>query len=125
MTLVVDRLQDDGTGNSDAVQDIIDGRAKAWGVVDQTQAGHPLTDSFNISGTTDSGTGTTKMSFTNNMANNGYSISGSGQQGANPAYFQVGSNNTNTTSMQPFIRDENPTNRDTPRCSATANGTLA
>jgi hypothetical protein len=55
MTLVVDRLQDDGTGNSDAVQDIIDGRAKAY--VSSNSDGTTTRASFNISSMTDRGTG--------------------------------------------------------------------
>jgi hypothetical protein len=54
MTLVVDRLQDDGTGNSDAVQDIIDGRAKAWGNINSS--GNPQ-QTFNVSSGSDDGTG--------------------------------------------------------------------
>jgi hypothetical protein len=65
MTLVVDRLQDDGTGNSDAVQDIIDGRAKASLRYDQSNT--TLVYSFNISSSTDQSTGEAQHSFTNNM----------------------------------------------------------
>jgi hypothetical protein len=71
MTLVVDRLQDDGTGNSDAVQDIIDGRAKAWARVDNSQN---IEQELNISSLTDNGTGYYDLNFNNNFSASSYNI---------------------------------------------------
>jgi hypothetical protein len=69
MTLVVDRLQDDGTGNSDAVQDFIDGRAKAW--VRSSNSANPDT-SFNVSSGTDNSTGNYAFDLINSMDQTGY-----------------------------------------------------
>jgi hypothetical protein len=72
MTLVVDRLQDDGTGNSDAVQDIIDGRAKAHVGFDGNSPSVPAV-ALNVSSITDNGAGDQDVNFTNNMSTNSYS----------------------------------------------------
>ena len=42
--------------------------AKAWASIDQTSTDHPVYDSFNVSGTVDTGVaGTTKITFSNAM----------------------------------------------------------
>tara|TARA_R100000426_G_scaffold53002_1_gene38328 strand:+ start:367 stop:804 length:438 start_codon:yes stop_codon:yes gene_type:complete len=60
-----------GEGNS-TTTNLQQGLAKAWAMNNQVTT-HSNTDSFNISGITDVKTGGTTETFTNNMANQGYS----------------------------------------------------
>ena len=55
------------------------GLAKWWCTV--IQVSNTIKDSFNISGTTDTGTGRTQYGYTNNMANDGYSVVGTSRDG--------------------------------------------
>ena len=67
-----------GEGNS-TTTNLQQGLAKSWASFNQTSTGHPVYDSFNVSGTSDLGGGTTKVSFSNVMSNANYSTSGGGQ----------------------------------------------
>lgn len=53
--------------------------AKSWGSVDQDSTGHPIYDSFNLSSTSDEGTGYTICSYSNSMTNANYAITIAGQ----------------------------------------------
>lgn len=55
------------------------GLAKSWGSVDQDSTGHPIYDSFNLSSTSDEGTGYTICSYSNAMGNTNYGITVAGQ----------------------------------------------
>ena len=68
--LRVNTLKDASGNNSTAMSTINQGTAKAW--VQATDAA-ALTDSFNISGGTDNGTGDYTYTLSNNMANNQWS----------------------------------------------------
>ena len=67
-----------GEGNS-TTTNLQQGLAKAWASFNQTSTGHPVYDSFNVSGTSDINSGVTKVSFSNAMSNANYSTSGGGQ----------------------------------------------
>ena len=68
--LRVNTLTDASSNNSTAMSTINQGTAKAW-IQGTTSAG--LSDSFNISGGTDNGTGDYTYALSNNMANNQWS----------------------------------------------------
>jgi hypothetical protein len=121
MTLVVDRLQDDGTGNSDAVQDLIDGRAKACGSVDQTSTGHPLLGfSLNVSSTTDVSGGLTDIEFTNAFTEQfDYSPVGTG------GLLEGGVDNRSSSQVRVVSRDSSGVNTDADQCGFASHGTLA
>jgi hypothetical protein len=87
MTLVVDRLQDDGTGNSDAVQDFIDGRAKAWGAITFSGGTPTLQQSHNVSSVTDVGTGITDFNFSTSYASSEFSAATSNNRSSNNNVF--------------------------------------
>ena len=114
----------------------LEGVAKAWINLDGTGT-ISTNDSFNISGTTDNGTGDYTFTINNDMNNNDYSHIGS-------AYFDGVTNtilsfglleNTAFTSTRTteLIRYEsiyvnagsNRTNFDAPECCATIHGDLA
>ena len=67
--LRVNTLKDASGNNSVAVSTVFDGTAKAY-VKGTNSAG--LTDSYNVSGGTDNGTGDYTYAFTNNMASANY-----------------------------------------------------
>jgi hypothetical protein len=66
-------------GLSGSSTDVMQGLAKAWGAVDQDTTGHPIYDSYNLSSTTDEGTGYTICAYSNAMANVNYGITTAGQ----------------------------------------------
>ena len=74
-TIAFDTLQTsgqiDGTARSIDTDYLLNGSAKAW-LLATTDVGS-IPDSFNISGSTDNGTGDYTFSFTNNMANENFS----------------------------------------------------
>ena len=55
------------------------GLAKWWCSV--TQSSNSVNDSFNVSGTTDTGTGRTQYGYTNNMNNTGYCVTATSRDG--------------------------------------------
>ena len=66
------------------------GLAKAWASIDQDSTGHPIYDSFNVTSTTDNSTGETTVTYTNNMNNDNYSLSGVAQaENENAAQFSI------------------------------------
>ena len=68
-------VQGEGTATTNLQQ----GLSKWWCAV--IQATNTVKDSFNVSGTTDTGTGRTQYGYTNNMANDGYSVVGTSRDG--------------------------------------------
>jgi len=74
--------------------------AKAWHRFDAS-SGSPVTgDSFNISSTTDSGTGNFTPTFTNNFANTKYSVGACGSNGsASSTSYNLAFQNTNTNNF--------------------------
>ena len=77
-------------------QNTVQGLAKAYGSVNQDSTQN-LVGGFNMSGVTDTGTGTTTKSFTNNMSDQTYSIVGSANTNSN--YFQHQHYSINTGSI--------------------------
>jgi deoxyhypusine synthase len=118
MTLVVDRLQDDGTGNSDAVQNIIDGRAKAWVHGNNNAA---IQKSFNVSSGTDNGVGDYIYDFTNNMDDSDSAFPASGRTNAPVMCTAL---DDGSTGVDVFINDESGSAEDRFH-SVAAFGTLA
>jgi deoxyhypusine synthase len=118
MTLVVDRLQDDGTGNSDAVQDIIDGRAKAW-VYGNNNA--TIQKSFNVSSSTDNGVGDYIYDFTTSMDDQNSVFPASGRTSA---AVMCTAANDGSTGVNVFINDSGGSAEDRFH-SVAAFGTLA
>ena len=70
--LRVNTLKDASGNNSVATSVVFHGTAKAWGHINQTSTGHPTRDSYNISSTSDTGAGSTRITFTSAMVNNDY-----------------------------------------------------
>ena len=73
--LDVTLVKAEGTATTNLQQ----GLSKWWCAV--IQATNTVKDSFNVSGTTDTGTGRTQYGYTNNMANDGYSVVGTSRDG--------------------------------------------
>ena len=75
--------------------------AKAWHSFDAS-SGSPVTgDSFNISSTTDGGTGIFTPSFTNNFANTQYSVGACASNGAaSLTSYNLALNATNTNNFE-------------------------
>tara|TARA_Y100001973_G_C5095964_1_gene280017 strand:- start:25 stop:453 length:429 start_codon:yes stop_codon:yes gene_type:complete len=65
-------------GNS-TTTNLQQGLAKSWGSIDQDSTDHPIYDSFNLSSTSDEGTGYTICSYSNAMDNVNYGITVAGQ----------------------------------------------
>lgn len=82
---------------SGTTQNLMEGLAKAWANLNGTGS-IALRDSFNISSTTDNGTGDYTFSFSNAMNNSDFSASGAASQlgtanerGMHPSAFATGS----------------------------------
>ena len=59
-------------GEGSAQTSVQQGLAKAWGHIDQTSTGHPTRDSYNISSTSDTAAGSTRITFTSAMVNSDF-----------------------------------------------------
>ena len=96
-----DTLEHSTAGSLDTSY-VVNGSAKAWASFNQTSTGHPVYDSFNVSGTSDLGAGATKVSFSNAMSNANYSTSGGGQTDGFDAttFGVVGKRTTNSEQMK-------------------------
>jgi len=96
-----DTLEHSTAGSLDTSY-VVNGSAKAWASFNQTSTGHPVYDSFNVSGTSDIGAGATKVSFSNAMSNANYSTSGGGQTDGFDAttFGLVGKRTTNSEQMK-------------------------
>ena len=66
-------------GGTSVTQNMVQGMSKWWCSV--TQSGNSVHDSFNVSGTTDTGTGRTQYGYTNNMSNSGYCVVATSRDG--------------------------------------------
>ena len=113
-----------------ATQSLQQGLAKAWASIDQDSTGHPVYDSFNVTSTADNSTGETTVTYTNNMNNDNYSLSGVGQsENENGAYFAIigkDSSFPNTTStFRSDIRSSAGSSQDTKYFSFSLHGDLA
>jgi hypothetical protein len=125
MTLVVDRLQDDGTGNSDAVQDIIDGRAKAWANINQG-GGHSLVQSLNCSSITDVSTGKSDVSITNAFASSGgYSTTFGGSESGKAIFGNKEASGSDASNIRIVAYDGNIAFEDAAEICFHTLGTLA
>ena len=85
-TLVIDTIQGKTTAGSVNVRgegsnntNLQQGLSKWWCAV--IQSSNTVKDSFNVSGTTDTGTGRTQYGYTNNMSNDGYCVVGTSRDG--------------------------------------------
>lgn len=120
MTLEVDNLKDSGTGNTDAVQDIIDGRAKAWATAND--AGN-ISRAFNVSSATELTAGSYRYSLTNAMDNTLYPVIGSPRVSNSTAVF-AHSSWSDASTVDVGVHNTNVSLYDTDTCFA-AYGTLA
>lgn len=77
----VDTLQNNAGTSSVDMDYVVNGSIKAWATVDAYQATTGTTSSFNISSTTDDGTGLWDNAFTNSMNSTPYSVSQMGTGG--------------------------------------------
>lgn len=101
------------TVGATATQSLEQGLSKSWASIDQTSTGHPVYDSFNVSGTLDIATGVTKITFANAMNNANYVTTGGAQtESTSAAYFGTYGVNT-STSRQMTTTDFHTSNRDT------------
>ena len=113
-----------------ATQSLQQGLAKAWASIDQDSTGHPVYDSFNVTSTADNSTGETTVTYTNNMNNDNYSLSGVAQaENESGAYFAIigkDSSFPNTTStFRSDNRNGSNTGQDTKYFSFSLHGDLA
>ena len=67
------------SGSTGLTTNLQQGLAKSWVTINQDGTDHPVYDSFNCTTTQDHGAGETKVSITNNMGNDNYTIIGSAQ----------------------------------------------
>ena len=118
--LRVDTLTDASSNNSTAMSTINQGTAKAW--VQGTDAA-ALSDSFNISGGTDNGTGDYRYTLSSSMGNNDYSQTTNAKQAE---ISQVANRTLQTTyiEIQVFSRADSFTAADQTNFS-TVHGDLA
>ena len=118
--LRVDTLTDASSNNSTAMSTINQGTAKAW--VQATDAA-ALSDSFNISGGTDNGTGDYRYTLSSSMGNNDYSQTTNAKQAE---ISQVANRTLQTTyiEIQVFSRADSFTAADQTNFS-TVHGDLA
>jgi hypothetical protein len=108
--VLTNTLEDAGTGNSDAVQDIIDGRAKAW--VNGSVGASP-NEAFNISSGTDQGTGDYDYFFSNAMK----STANPGCANADvPSFQRIGNLGVDNDSMTVRVFDDDGTPQDERHC---------
>jgi len=87
------------TVGATATQSLEQGLSKSWASIDQTSTDHPVYDSFNVSGTVDTGqAGVTKITFSNAMNNSNYGTTGGAQtEATSAAYFGTYGVNTSTS----------------------------
>jgi hypothetical protein len=126
-----DTLEHSTAGSLDTSY-VVNGSAKAWASFNQTSTGHPVYDSFNVSGTSDLGAGATKVSFSNAMSNANYSTSGGGQTDGFDAttFGVVGKRTTNgeqmkTTDFTTNNRNQAGSDYDTEYVGSVVHGDLA
>ena len=98
--------------------------------MNQDSSGHPVYDSHNVASTADEGDGETTITFTNNMSNANYAISGTAQSeaegGAGLHVIGKDSSDPMTTSKyRTDVRDSSGNNRDTLYVSSSIHGDLA
>ena len=113
-------------------QNTVQGLAKVWASVNQTSTDHPVYDSFNVSATADIATGTTKITFSNNMSNADYALSGAGQtQASSGTNFGTWGKDTSssrqmtTADFHSSNRNSSNTDTDTAYFAFDVNGDLA
>ena len=128
--LRVNTLTDASSNNSIATSNIFSGSAKSWSSLNQDSSGHPVYDSHNVASTADEGDGETTITFTNNMSNANYAISGTAQSeaegGAGLHVIGKDSSDPMTTSKyRTDVRDSSGNNRDTLYVSSSIHGDLA
>ena len=73
-----------GEGNS-TTTNLQQGLVKAWARINGTGSGVPAADSFNVSGTTDSGTGDYEVAYSNSFSDGEYCITLGDSNNANVA----------------------------------------
>ncbi len=83
--LRVNTLKDASGNNSVATSFVAGGSAKAWSHIQGSDAA--IQDSFNVSSSTDVGTGRETITFSNNMTNDDYSGQISSSGSGSPALF--------------------------------------
>ncbi len=121
-TIAFDTLQTsgqiDGTARSIDTDYLLNGCAKVWnhGATNGTFS----KDSFNVTSTTDNGTGDTTVTFTNNMVNDDWA--GGGMAGGNNIY---GMQAQATSSARTLIHSHSGSDNDTGLYSVTVQGELA
>ena len=109
-------------------QNTVQGIAKQWCQFegDGTVA---ITDSFNVGSLTDTATGDYNLSYSNNMSNAGYSMTGGGIHDANSYIWHVTVDHDTTAfataSWQMNIMDHNNGQRDAELITYTIHGDLA
>ena len=91
-TLKTSNIQDTSGNNNSTPEEINQGRAKAWINFNGTGT-VAIRDSYNINSITDNGTGDYTLSFTNNMTNGNYAVTGAARFGdyINSTAMRVGS----------------------------------
>ena len=97
------------------------GLCKAWGKFDGTAGSVAYSDSFNMSGLTDNGTGEFTFTYSNNMSNDDYATM------SNCTFFSGLSDDTTTTTsaVQIFTSNSSAAVTDREETCATINGDLA
>ena len=117
--LRVNTLTDASSNNSTAMSTINQGTAKAWYQLDGTGT-IGMNDSFNMTTTTDHGTGEYTTTFTNAMSNDDYAfLFGGGSQS------NIGSNGVTTTTLRLRCRDGGNSALDLDPITCGVNGDLA
>ena len=90
-------------------QNTVQGLAKMWGKVDQSDGSPAIADSFNLASITDNDTGNTTHTFTNAMSNDNYS----GQGQSNSVHVStIESYNTGSFRQRVFNMSSSGTDRD-------------
>ena len=104
--LRVNTLKDASGNNSVALSTVAEGSAKAWlnlnGAATFDSSDTEIRDSFNMTATTDEGTGDYGASFTNSMSNANYSITDGSYSGGTTRGTMLSGNSTNSQTASSF-----------------------
>ena len=110
------------TGSS---TNVIEGLAKTWGNLNGTGT-IALRDSYNVSSTTDNGTGQYRFSYSNSMSNGNYGFSFGGSYTGTFSWGAVNSSAAPATSYIDYVQgDRNGSNQDATYACIEINGDLA
>jgi hypothetical protein len=116
---LTDELEDRSSGNVINARELYFGPSRAWGYFDDDAS---IFESFNVSSTTDNGTGDYTIFFTRNMSSANYAAVASAEGSGRVAHVPTASRGTTGFKIETHDFDANSENQ---QFSVTINGELA